>query len=80
MSGRWATPSGSGIFLRAMASVALEQEPPLAWLRDFRLDGGKQHPHTLDLKAHGVRLFLDAPRLLAPDHVSLPANTFERPR
>lgn len=72
--------SGNTAFLRAMASVALEQEPPLAWWRDFRLDGGKQHPHTLDLKAHGVRLFVDAARVLALDHGVVSTNTVERLR
>jgi CBS domain-containing protein len=71
---------GNTAFLRAMASVALEQEPPLAWWRDFRLDGGKQHPHTLDLKAHGVRLFVDAARVLALDHGVVSTNTVERLR
>ena len=71
---------GNTPFLRAMASVALEQEPPLAWWRDFRLDGGKEHPHTLDLKAHGVRLFVDAARVLALDHGVAGTNTVERLR
>jgi len=71
---------GNTAFLRAMASVALEQEPPLSWWRDFRLDGGKEHPHTLDLKAHGIRLFVDAARVLALDHRVLSTNTVERLR
>jgi CBS domain-containing protein len=71
---------GNTAFLRAMASVALEQRPPLAWWRDFRLDGGKAHPHTLDLKLRGIRLFVDAARVLALDHGVVATNTVERLR
>lgn len=71
---------GNTAFLRAMASVALEQRPPLAWWRDFRLDGGKKHPRTLDLKLRGIRLFVDAARVLALDHGVVSTNTVERLR
>ena len=71
---------GNVAFLRAMAVTALEQEPPLSWWRDFRLSGGKQHPHTLDLKGQGIRLFVDAVRIYALAHGVEHTNTVERLR
>ena len=71
---------GNGAFLRAMACTALEQEPPLSWWRDFRLSGGKDYPHTLDLKGQGIRVFVDAVRIYALAHGVEPTNTVERLR
>lgn len=71
---------GNKAFLRAMAVNALSQETPLGWWRDFRLGGGPDHPHTLDLKNQGIRIFVDAIRIHALaagiDHT----NTVERLR
>lgn len=53
------------LFLRFMARNALECRPPLGTLRDFVFDGSKEFPHTLDLKKHGSRPFVDAARILA---------------
>jgi len=71
---------GNTAFLRAMAGNALEQEPPLSWWRDFRLSGGHDYPRTLDLKGQGVRLFVDALRILALAHGVDHTNTVERLR
>ena len=71
---------GNGAFLRAMACTALEQEPPLCWWRDFRLSGGKEFPHTLDLKGQGIRIFVDVVRIYALAHGIEPTNTVERLR
>jgi CBS domain-containing protein len=71
---------GNTAFLRAMAGNALEQEPPLSWWRDFRLHGGPEFPHTLDLKGQGIRLFVDVVRIFALAHGVAQTNTVERLR
>lgn len=53
------------LFLRLMTENALQCTPPLGLLRDFRFDRNRQFPHTLDLKMHGTRPFVDAARILA---------------
>jgi CBS domain-containing protein len=53
-------------FLRQMAEQALLTQPPLGLFRDFVVDDdGTGHPHTLDLKNRGARLFVDAARVMA---------------
>lgn len=71
---------GRTAFLRAMAVQALEQEPPLTWWRGFHYDGCRDYPHTLDLKTHGIRLFVDALRVFALAHGVEATNTIERLR
>jgi len=68
------------LFLRQMAEDALRFPPPLGMLRDFAYDGSKEYPHTIDLKARGSRLFVDAARVLALAHRLAPTNTAERLR
>lgn len=53
------------LFLRFMAEDALRSRPPLGMIRRFAFDRNEKFPHTLDLKANGVRLFVDAARILA---------------
>ncbi|WIM06035.1 MAG: DUF294 nucleotidyltransferase-like domain-containing protein [Candidatus Nitricoxidivorans perseverans] len=53
------------LFLRFMAGNALSVEPPLGMIRDFIFDKNEAFPHTIDLKAGGARLFVDAARILA---------------
>ena len=73
--------SGNPLFLRAMASNALENDPPLGQLRDFVTDDDhEQAPHTIDLKARGARLFVDAARIYALATDSLAGNTAVRLR
>lgn len=71
---------GNMAFARAMAANALAQQPPLSWWRDFRLGGGPDFPRTLDLKGQGIRVFVDAVRLLALTHGVEHTNTVERLR
>ena len=52
-------------FLLQLAQNALENRPPLGFLRDFELSARGQHPHTLDLKVNGVQLFVEAARIYA---------------
>lgn len=70
----------SPAFMRAMAESALNWQSPLAWWSGFRYDGNKEFPHTIDLKLHGVRPFVDAARVWALAHGVLPTNTVERLR
>jgi len=53
------------IFLRLMAQNALEVTPPLGVIRAFATDDDADHPHTIDLKTRGTRLFVDAARVFA---------------
>lgn len=53
------------IFLRQMASNALQCSPPLGLVRDFVFDKSKEYPHTIDLKMFGSRPFVDAARIFA---------------
>jgi CBS domain-containing protein len=69
---------GNTAFLRAMTVNAVEQGPPLGWWRDFRLGGGREHPHTLDLKGQGIRVFVDAIRIFALAQGIDQTNTIER--
>lgn len=55
----------ASLFLRFMAENALAVKPPLGLLRDFAFDDHAEFPHTIDLKAYGTRLFVDAARILA---------------
>jgi CBS domain-containing protein len=56
---------GENLFLRLMAVNATQVEPPIGFIRDFTFDKNPDFPHTLDLKANGARLFVDAARILA---------------
>lgn len=67
-------------FLRAMAESALNWPSPLAWWSGFRYDDNKDFPHTIDLKLHGVRPFVDAARIWALAHGVAATNTAERLR
>jgi CBS domain-containing protein len=67
-------------FLRTMAEEALTSAPSLGWANNFVYDGGKQHPHTMDLKLHGSRPFVDAARTWSLTHGVWATNTGERLR
>jgi CBS domain-containing protein len=67
-------------FLRALTEFALEQEPPLNWLRAFRFDSNPEYPKTIDLKSQGARLFVDAARVIALANGIEHSNTAERLR
>jgi CBS domain-containing protein len=53
------------LFLRLMTENALQCQPPLGLIRDFVYDNNKDFPHTIDLKMHGSRPFVDAARIFA---------------
>jgi len=55
----------SADFLRLMTENALQCQPPLGLIRDFVYDNNKDFPHTIDLKMHGARPFVDAARIFA---------------
>jgi CBS domain-containing protein len=62
-----------------LTANALQAEPPLGVIRSFRTDEGP-HAGTIDLKAHGTRIFVDAARTFALG-LGIPAtNTVQRLR
>ena len=71
---------GNAPFLRAMAVNALVQQVPLSWWRDFRVGGGPEFPHTVDLKGQGIRIFVDVLRIHALAQGIEHTNTVERLR
>ncbi|MCB1943171.1 MAG: CBS domain-containing protein [Candidatus Accumulibacter sp.] len=68
------------IFLRAMVENTLNWESPLNWWKGFRYDLDKDFPHTIDLKKHGSRPFVDAARVYALARQIPDTNTVERLR
>jgi CBS domain-containing protein len=68
------------LFLRFMAENALECQPALGTFRDFVTDRSKEFPHTINLKTHGSRPFVDAARVLALAHRVPHTSTAERLR
>lgn len=71
---------GATLFLRFMAENALRARPPLGMIRDFSFDDNADFPHTIDLKAFGTRLFVDAARILALANGISETSTPERLR
>lgn len=67
-------------FLRQLASHALEVRPPLGLFSDFDTGDAPDHPGTLDLKASGARLFVDAARVLSLAAATPHTNTAHRLR
>lgn len=70
--------AGKPLFLRILAEGALQQSPPLGLFGSFSYRSPKQHPHTLDLKTQGARLFVDAARVLALAQGVAETNTVQR--
>ena len=68
------------IFLRAMVENTMNWESPLNWWKGFRYDLDKEFPHTIDLKKHGSRPFVDAARVYALARQIPDTNTIERLR
>lgn len=79
---RWLLPrpSSAPLFLRALAEQALGCAPALNWVGNFIYDGGREHPHTLDLKKRAIRPFVDAARIWSLAHGIWATNTAERLR
>ena len=67
-------------FLRQMAENALQARPALGKLRDFVTENAANAPHSIDLKAYGVRIFVDAARIYALAQGLPQTNTVERLR
>ena len=57
--------AGSPVFLRLLTQNALQATPPLGLIRAFATDDEPPHRGTLDLKARGTRIFVDAGRVFA---------------
>jgi CBS domain-containing protein len=70
--------AANGRFLLQLARNALDREPPLGVLRDFSLERGGEHDHTLDLKLHGTSLFVDVARVYALKHGVREVDTVRR--
>lgn len=68
------------LFLRHMAENALGSRPPLGRIRDFSTEDAPGAPHSVNLKLHGVRPFIDAARIYALAHALPQTNTAERLR
>jgi CBS domain-containing protein len=67
-------------FLRQMAENAMQSKPALGRLRDFATDDAPDAPHSIDLKANGVRIFVDVARIYALAQGLPQTNTAERLR
>jgi CBS domain-containing protein len=78
----WLLPAAADgqLFLDLLARNALAFRPPLGRIRDFVFDRSKEFPRTLDLKAYGSRIFVDAARVLALEHGIPVTSTAERLR
>lgn len=68
------------IFLRALVDSTLGWQSPFNWRGGFRYDRSSDHPHTIDLKKHGARPFVDAARIYALAQGVSDTNTAERLR
>jgi CBS domain-containing protein len=67
-------------FLQQMAANALENRPPLGFVRDFVVATRGEHPRTVNLKLNGAAPFVDAARVYALAAGSAETNTLERLR
>ena len=63
-----------------MAASTLSWQSPLGWWSSFRYDDNEAFPHTIDLKLHGVRPFVDAARIWALANGVSVTNTADRLR
>lgn len=52
-------------FRRQLAANAMQMRPPLGLFGEFKLSGGGDEAHTLDLKLQGLTPFVDAARIIA---------------
>lgn len=73
-------PAENPRFLHLLAAQALDCAPALGFLDRFVPDGGKKYPHTIDLKNHGARPFVDAARIWGLKHQAWATNTGDRLR
>lgn len=71
---------GRSVFLRLLATNALDRSPPLGILKDFSVADHDGHPDTIDLKVDGAAIFVDAARVIALAEGVALAGTAERIR
>lgn len=69
----------NSLFMYQMAQQALGARSPLGVLWGYRYDS-KEFPHTIDLKGHGTRLFVDTARVYAMANGVAHTNTAQRLR
>jgi len=67
-------------FLRHLAQAATRVRPPLGFFGSFHVDEAEGAGHTINLKANGVRIFVDAARVMALAHGRRETNTAARLR
>ena len=67
-------------FLRGLVEEALVAAPPLGWAGQFVYDRNRDFPHTIDLKLHGARAFVDAARVWSLANGVWATNTADRLR
>ena len=67
-------------FLHQMARNALNNRPPLGFVRDFVTSDAQGHPDTIDLKLNGASLFTDTARIYSLAAGISHTNTCERLR
>jgi CBS domain-containing protein len=67
-------------FLQQMAANALENRPPLGFVRDFVVASRGAHARTVNLKLNGASPFVDAARIYALAAGAPHTNTLERLR
>jgi len=73
-------PAQNPRFLYNLSEQALSCSLPLGFIGRFVYDGGKEFPHTIDLKMHGSRPFVDAARIWGLKHQAWATNTADRLR
>ena len=78
--GLLATASVNRRFLHQMAVNAQQTQPPLGLVQDFVTAGTGRDANTLDLKAQGARLFVDAARIYALQYSIAATGTAARIR
>lgn len=71
---------GHAAFLRLLAQAATQARPPLGRFGSFTVKDAPGAPHTINLKANGARIFVDAARVLALARGLRETNTAERLR
>lgn len=71
---------GHAAFLRLLARAATQSQPPLGRFGGFTSRDAPGAPHTLNLKAQGARIFVDAARVFALAQGRRETNTAERLR
>lgn len=78
----WLLPQPARLprFLHCLGEQALTCAPASGFLGRFVYDGGRQHPHTIDLKLHGIRPFVDVARVWALRHQAWDTGTADRLR